>query len=193
MFDLQSVSLELAAIAGAGLLMLFVFRKRLGAVNLARHSANIVILLVGALFVSAIWSDIRDQSFNRQAVFDDSGQISLPRDPDGHYYATLIINDVPVEFVVDTGATSVVLTREDAMRAGVDPGEQGFYSEARTANGSVATAPIVLTQVQFGSISDKRVRAFVNGGEMHTSLLGMSYLNRFDKIEIAGGQLVLTR
>ena len=123
----------------------------------------------------------------------DTGRIEVPRGPDGHYYLTLDINDAPVRFVVDTGATSMVLTKTDAERVGLTADDLIFYSEAMTANGPVRTAPVRLDDVALGPFHDANVRAFVNEGEMNQSLLGMDYLIRYARLEITNGQLILER
>lgn len=175
------------------LAVLYGLRDRLGLVRLAQHTGTLTIGAMIVLGALALWQDVRGQGPGRQAMFAQDGQIELTRARDGHYYATLLLNGAPVDFVVDTGATAVVLSKADAQRAGLDVENIAYFSEAMTANGPVATAPVVLDQVSFGAIQDRRVRAFVNGGEMEGSLLGMSYLNRFEKIEISGGKLILTR
>lgn len=150
-------------------------------------------IILGTVAAVGLWDDIRQTVVPRQAVFADQGRIALPRMPDGHYYATLELNGAPVRFVVDTGASSVVLTQADAVRAGLNAEDVVFFSEAMTANGPVRTAPVTLDRVAFGPFVDERVRAYVNEGEMSDSLLGMTYLQRFSRIEITGGQLVLER
>lgn len=108
------------------------------------------------------------------------GEVTLTRSFDGHYYADLEINGAIIAFVVDTGASQVVLNREDAARAGFDVDELRFWGRASTANGEVRTAPVRLDDVRFGDFHDTNVQASVNGAELNTSLLGMSYLERFE-------------
>ncbi|MDU8910508.1 TIGR02281 family clan AA aspartic protease [Aestuariicoccus sp. MJ-SS9] len=151
------------------------------------------LIFLGTIAAIGLWEDIRRTVIPTQAVFAEEGRIELPRSPDGHYYATVDLNGVPTRFVVDTGATSIVLTLEDARRAGM--GEDGliFFSEAMTANGPVRTAPVTLKSVAIGPFVDRDVPAFVNEGEMEQSLLGMSYLQRYARLEISDGRLVLER
>ena len=87
----------------------------------------------------------------------------------------------------------MVLTKTDAERVGLTADDLIFYSEAMTANGPVRTAPVRLDDVALGPFHDANVRAFVNEGEMNQSLLGMDYLNRYARLEIANGQLILER
>ncbi|MBE9635693.1 retropepsin-like aspartic protease family protein [Salipiger mangrovisoli] len=151
------------------------------------------LIFLAVIAAIGLWDDIRHTVAPQQSVFADQGRIELPRAPDGHYYMTLLINGTPVNFVVDTGATGMVLTRQDAERVGITPDDLAFHASARTANGAVETAPVRLDRVALGAIEDRNLPAFVNGGEMDNSLLGMSYLQRFDRLEISGGKMVLER
>ena len=130
-------------------------------------------LFLGVVAAYGLWNDVQRSTMRNQMVQTGSGQIAVPRQRDGHYYLTLDINGAAIPFVVDTGATDMVLTRADARRAGLDPDTLNYIG---TAN-----------------ITDTNVAATVNGGEMQGSLLGMGYLQRWGRIEITGGELILTR
>ncbi|THH38448.1 TIGR02281 family clan AA aspartic protease [Aliishimia ponticola] len=171
------------------ILLLSLGGQRLRANMQAAATWALIFLVTVAGF--GIWDDIKGQQ--RQSVFTDQGRIELERHRDGHYYITLDVNGAPVPFVVDTGASEIVLTMQDAQRAGLDLDELRFLGRASTANGEVRTAPVRLDEVAIGGIRDGDVTAFVNEGEMSQSLLGMAYLNRWDRIEISDGTLVLIR
>jgi aspartyl protease family protein len=158
-----------------------------------QHGALWGLIFLGVIAAVGLWDDIRQTVQPQQLVMSETGRIEVPRGPDGHYYLTLGINDVDVRFVVDTGATSMVLTQDDARRIGLSEDDMIFFSEAMTANGSVRTAPVRLADVALGPFHDSNVRAFVNEGEMTNSLLGMDYLHRFTRLEIASGKLILER
>jgi aspartyl protease family protein len=127
----------------------------------------------------------------RRAVAE-TGEVILPRAPDGHYHLTLNIGGQPVDFLVDTGATNVVLSQADARRLGIDLEALAYVGEAQTANGVVRTARVTLNDVRLGPIIDPTLRAYVTDGQMDGSLLGMDYLGRF-RIEIDGNRMVLSR
>ena len=76
---------------------------------------------------------------------------------------------------------------------GIDIDRLIYSGRATTANGEVRTASVRLDEVALAGAVDRDLRAVVNGGEMRESLLGMSYLSRFERIEIAEGRLVLER
>ena len=151
------------------------------------------LIFLGVVAAVGLWDDIQQTVRPTQTAFTDEGRIEVPRSPDGHYYMTLDINDVPVKFVVDTGASDMVLTLKDAERVGLNRADLQFFGRAMTANGEVRIAPVRLDKVSVGGLSDMRVSASVNEGEMTQSLLGMSYLQRWDRIEIVGDELILTR
>lgn len=168
----------------------------LGRRGLHRNLQNAAIwglIFLGTVAGFGLWEDIKRDMVPRQAVFADQGKIEVPRAFDGHYYLTLQINGAPVNFVVDTGASEIVLTKEDAMAAGLHPDDLKYIGRAKTANGEVRTAPVRLDTIGIGSIVDTNLPAYVNEGEMFKSLLGMAYLQRWGKIEISDGTLVLTR
>lgn len=154
------------------------------------------LIFLGVIAAVGLWDDIRGTVMPRQSFFageNGGGQVEIPRGADGHYYATLLINGFPTIFVVDTGASGMVLSQRDAAHAGLDTEALTFHSEAQTANGAVSTAPVRLDTVEFGPFTDHDVRAYVNGGQMDGSLLGMSYLQSFARVEIANGKMILER
>ena len=148
-------------------------------------------IFMAGMAIYGMWSDIT-RSYVAQVTSED-GAITLPRARDGHYYATVEINGVNINFLVDTGATDLVLSRTDTEKIGLDVSELSFLGTANTANGTVPIAYTILRKVRLGPHLDRSVSASVNGGEMDKSLLGMSYLGKYDRIEILNDRLVLHR
>lgn len=171
----------------------FFAQNRLSTNKLLQQAAVWGLIFLGAIAAFGLWDDISQTVRPQQAVFAEQGKIVVPRSPDGHYYIAAQVNGASVEFVLDTGATMLVLTREDAEAAGLDPENLIFTGRAMTANGEVRTAPVRLDTVTLGPATDKNIPAVVNSGDMSQSLLGMTYLQNWGKIEIEGGQLTLTR
>ena len=151
------------------------------------------LIFVGAIAVVGLWGDIQDDLYPTQTRFDDTGTITIPRNRNGHYYLTLDINGAPIDFIVDTGATDIVLNQRDAAKAGLAPETLNFLGRASTANGEVRTAAVRLDTVQIGPHTDTNVPAVVNDGELWQSLLGMGYLQNWGRIEIADGEMWLSR
>jgi aspartyl protease family protein len=180
------LGLLLAAVAGW---IIAEFRGRMGFALRTAMAWGMIFL--GVMAGYGLWQEMRTEVIPRQAVLE-GGEITLPRAVDGHYYLTLDIAGTPLRFMVDTGATNVVLSRDDARTLGFDPDTLMYLGEARTANGVVRTARVELQDVRLGPYADASLRAFVNDGDMEGSLLGMDYLGRY-RIEIAGDRMVLRR
>lgn len=166
-------------------------RHRMGAV--AQQAAIWALIFVGLAAAAALWQDLRGTSAGFQHIEGGGGPITVTRAADGHYHLTLGVNGTPVDFLIDTGATDLVLSVQDADRVGFDHTQLAFDGRARTANGVVQTASVTLDRVQLGDQVDRSVPAQVSGGAMPGSLLGMRYLSRFATIEIAGDTMTLTR
>lgn len=181
--------LGLIAVAVAGALIVQ-NRNNLG--RLAQQFSVWGLIFVGLIAGYGLWSDISRQILPRQSVISDTGQIVLPRAGDGHFYVNLTIQGVPVHFVVDTGATDMVLTQADARRLGIDTADLAYLGRASTANGVVRTARVTLHDVKLAGMTVPSVSASVNKGAMDTSLLGMSFLRNFQSIEMKGNRMVLT-
>ena len=151
-------------------------------------------IFLGCMAVYGLWGDIsRDYGRNSLPITQQDGAIALPRAPDGHYYVTAEVNGAAIDFLVDTGASDIVLSRADAARIGFDLEKLAFLGSARTANGVVPIAYGRLKAIQLGPYLDQGLSVAINGGEMEKSLLGMSYLGLFGRIEIAQDQLILRR
>lgn len=151
------------------------------------------VIFAVAIAAAGLWGDIRSDFRPRQMAFDAGQRVEVPRAADGHYYLTLEVDGVPIDFVVDTGASEIVLNRDAARRIGIDPDRLLYTGRAGTANGEVRTARIRVDTVELGPIVDRNVPVWVNEGRMDTSLLGMTYLHRFDSLRIEDGRLILER
>ncbi|MGY6634041.1 MAG: retropepsin-like aspartic protease family protein [Alkalilacustris sp.] len=171
--------------------LLISHRSQLGA--LVRGALLWGLIFLGVSVGALLWQEVRDDLLPTRAVSFGDGRIELPRHRSGHFFATLDVQGVPMSFIVDTGATDVVLSRADARKLGLDPDQLVYSGRAQTANGLVRTARITLDEVTFGGFTDHQLRAWVNEGELEYSLLGMVYLERFEKIEISRDRLVLIR
>ena len=172
----------------------FFMQSRQGWNKTLQQVAVWAMIFTGVAAGYGLWEDINRQGdIPRQAYEASTGSVTLPRARDGHYYLTATINGTPLRFAVDTGATDMVLTRADAEAAGLSPDNLNYLGRASTANGEVRTAYVRLDQVELGGVRDTDVPAVVNEGEMRQSLLGMGYLQRWGRIEITNGELILTR
>ncbi|MEM9239831.1 MAG: TIGR02281 family clan AA aspartic protease [Pseudomonadota bacterium] len=193
MDDFDFARLTYLVVLGSAVVFWF-FAVNRGSMNKVLQQAMIWgFLFIGVIAAYGLWDDVRRTSVPQQMVSIEGGQIELPLSADGHYYLTADVNGAFIDFVVDTGATDIVLSEADARRAGFTPSELDYIGRAQTANGEVRIAPVRIDRFAVGGIEDVGVRAVVNEGDLDGSLLGMSYLQRFNSVEISGGRLILTR
>jgi aspartyl protease family protein len=115
----------------------------------------------------------------------------VPRAADGLFYLDALVNGVSVRFLVDTGSTSVVLTSRDALRVGIDAKLDAAAQRAQTAGGSVAMARVKLARLVAGPASGEDVEAAVTDSSLGVSLLGQSWLARFDSVTIRRDRMIL--
>ena len=127
--------------------------------------------------------------------FNASQEKLIPIARDGHFYVDAEIDGGRLKrMLIDTGATFVALSYEDAASLGVYPGPGDFKHEIRTANGKAYVALTTLGQVRLGDIVVENVQALVaEPGMLDVSLLGMSFLSRLSRVEASGNELVLRR
>lgn len=181
---LAYLALLLLAVGGW---VLVEYRTRIGLA--LRTAAAWGLIFVGVAAGYGLWQDIQRDRAAVVSIAGD-GRIAVPRSADGHFYLTLTVGGVPVEFMADTGASNIVLSSADARRLGIDPATLVYAGQAFTANGTVRTARVTLEDVALGPVADAQVSAYVTDGAMDLSLLGMDYLGRF-RIEIDGDTMVL--
>ncbi len=126
------------------------------------------------------------------AEAESSGpRVIIYRGKFGQFLARGWVNGEEIIFVVDTSASHVVLSPDDAERLGLRPAREQYTVSARTAAGSIKAAPISLTRVSLGPIHVDNVDALINIVPMGYSLLGASYLDRLGQVEVQGSQMVL--
>lgn len=115
--------------------------------------------------------------------------IRIKADSRGHYVVKGTADGVPLEFLIDSGATNIVLTKSAAGRLNVGP--LHFDTPTSTANGRVQNAQVTIHKLTVGSFTVTDVPALVNGGELEEPLLGMTWLGLFRSVEIKNGVMTL--
>jgi aspartyl protease family protein len=125
-------------------------------------------------------------------VISHGRTVEVARTSDGDFAIAAEINGAGVHMVLDTGASSVVLTLDDAKTAGLPLDLLDYTVSIDTANGRTRAAPVTLDRVAVGTLEEKSVDALVvQPGQLKTSLLGMSFLNRLQSWQVNGDRLVL--
>jgi aspartyl protease family protein len=125
-------------------------------------------------------------------VTSDSRSVVVPRNAQGHFEVEARIDSRRLTFMIDTGASMIALTAEDAASLGIHPAVSAFTALVRTANGTVAAAPVQLDRVEIDDVVVHDVAALVlPEGALSQNLLGMTFLSRLHRWEFADGKLVL--
>jgi aspartyl protease family protein len=110
----------------------------------------------------------------------------------GHFHTPAEVNGREIEVMVDTGASMVALTYDDASRAGIFLNDADFTGKVSTANGTARVAPVHLDRVTIGDITVRGVDAVVaERGNLDITLLGMTFLSRLDRVDMRSGVLML--
>jgi clan AA aspartic protease (TIGR02281 family) len=109
----------------------------------------------------------------------------------GHFVLDALVDGVPLTFLVDTGASDIVLTLDDARALGFLPQTLEFSQRFRTANGEVRGAPVRLRELRIGQFSLYDLDASVNEAPLAISLLGMGFLEQLAGYEVDDGRLIL--
>lgn len=118
--------------------------------------------------------------------------VSIPKSQrDGQFWADATVNSGYVRFLIDTGASAIALTKEDAQKAGLNLRELNYNVPIRTAGGRNMAARVTLKSVSVGSITLRNIEALVVPEGLETSLLGMTYLGQLQKVEATPSALLL--
>ncbi|MBF0444122.1 MAG: TIGR02281 family clan AA aspartic protease [Magnetococcales bacterium] len=119
------------------------------------------------------------------------GTMSFYRSSNGHFHIEALINDKKVRFLVDTGASDVVIAPHLARSLGFNLRQEDFTKVYYTANGMGRGAPVILQQFEVGKLNMENLPASVNGADMKTSLLGMRFFNRLKSYQVKGEVLTI--
>jgi aspartyl protease family protein len=125
-------------------------------------------------------------------VISHGRTVEVARTSGGDFAISAQINGVRVPMILDTGASSVVLSRDDAKAVGLPLEVLAYTVIIETANGRTRAAPVTLDRIAIGGLLERSVEALVaQPGQLRTSLLGMSFLNRLQSWEVSGDRLLL--
>ena len=124
------------------------------------------------------------------AALQAADGLTLKRELDGHFYADTVINGASIRMLVDTGASGIALSRDDARRAGIGISIGMPNVVGQGAGGDVHGEMVMLDRVSLGGESAEAMPAIVlDGGDQ--SLLGQAFLGKFASVEIKGDTMVL--
>jgi aspartyl protease family protein len=186
----------IVVVCSSGLLFLRRVPLRETLRNAAIWAAIGGVLLIGYSYrddFSNVGARLSGELLPSQAIDLGEGEVEIRAGRDGHFTVTAEVNGRPVDFLVDTGASDIVLSPADAQRLGYDPAQLSFTRMYQTANGVGYGAPVRLDSLAVGPIVFNDLPASVNEASMGESLLGMTFLRQLDSYEVRRDRLILRR
>ncbi|MCI5114491.1 MAG: TIGR02281 family clan AA aspartic protease [Candidatus Electrothrix sp. AX1] len=140
-------------------------------------------------------AEVRDRLLSEimpsSGLQNTSDSVTFPVSSDGHFYIRAEVNGVPLIFLADTGASSIMLSPADAKKLGFDLQQLKFNRIYETANGTVRGSSVRLDSFKVQGIYLQNIRASVNEASMSNSLLGMTFFKRLKRYEVRGDKLTL--
>jgi aspartyl protease family protein len=194
--NVGSLVLKVALVVFGGGLVLTLFRERLSkALEATTFWAVIGLLLVVGYSYRFELRDVTDRVIAEMMpghVVGHGRNVEVVRGHGGDFAVTAHINGAKIPMVLDTGASSVVLTQRAAKAAGLPIEVLNYTVNVDTANGRTRAAPVTLDRLAIGGLIERAVPALVvQPGQLKNNLLGMTFLNRLDSWEVRGNRLQL--
>jgi len=194
--EFASLAYKIALLVFVGATALILFRERFAqALTAALLWVVFALILVVGYSYRFELRDVADRVLAELMpghVIGHGRSVEVARASSGDFDVMAQINGARVPMVLDTGASSVVLTRDDARAAGLPLEVLAYTATIDTANGRTMAASVRLDRVAIGGLVERSVEALVaQPGQLKTSLLGMSFLNRLQSWEVRGDRLLL--
>jgi aspartyl protease family protein len=193
--DMASLAVKIILVVVIGASALTLFRERFAS---ALQSALIWVVIALLLAIGYTYrfelQDVSDRVYAEIVpghVATRGRTVEIVR-TGGSFSIGAQVNGARIPMALDTGASSVVLTQEAAKAAGLPLEMLAYTVNVDTANGRARAAPVTLQRLAVGGIIELSVPALIaQPGQLHTSLLGMSFLNRLESWEVRGDQLFM--
>jgi aspartyl protease family protein len=195
--DWGSLAYHLALVAFVGGAVLVMFRERFS----TALEAALFWIVVGFVLVFAysyrgelrgIGERVMAELMPGRAAQRSGRIVEIARGRGGDFQVAAQVNGTRVAMALDTGASAVVLTQDAAKAAGLPLELLSYTVQVDTANGRARAAAVTIDRITLGGIVERKVPALVaQPGQLRTSLLGMSFLNRLESWEVRGDKLMM--
>jgi aspartyl protease family protein len=194
--DFGSLAYKLAILVFLGAAVLTMFRERFTqAVTAALLWVVVGLVLVIGYSYRFELGNVADRVMAELIpghVISHGRTIEVARTNSGDFDISARVNGIHVPMVLDTGASSVVLTQQDAKAIGLPLEVLNYTVSIDTANGRTRAAQVTLDRLAVGGLEERSVEALiVQPGQLRTSLLGMSFLNRLQSWQVSGDRLIM--
>ena len=194
--DVASLAVKIALAAFVGALILTLLRKSFSrALETTMLWVAIALLLVVGYGFQSELRDVSDRllaEYLPGRAMSRNRVVEVTRGGQGNFAVAAHLNSARISMVLDTGASSVVLTQDAAKAAGLPVEVLTYTVSIETANGRTRAAPVTLNSLAVGGITERSVPALIaQPGQLRTNLLGMTFLNRLESWEVRGDKLVM--
>lgn len=186
------------ALVGAGGVAMFRQKPRKAILQMGVWVAIILLLVLGYSFqpefsamMTVVKARLTGALIPGQAQEQQDGSVVFARANDGHFHVEALVDGIRINFLVDTGASGIMLSPADARRLGFDPAQLDYSIATSTANGNGRAARVSLSSIAIGPIQRAAMTALVNQADMDGSLLGMTFLDSLGSFTVEGDKLVL--
>jgi aspartyl protease family protein len=190
----QIQALGMLALVASGLLFVREIKLKQTTRNVLIWVAAGGVLIIGFSYqneLADLWLRLRSELVPGYAVETGPNEMVIAEDESGGYHVYGVVDGQQVRFLIDTGASDIVLSPADARRLGVDFSTLTFDHVYESANGIGHGATAEVSELSVGNIHFTNVRVVINGAEMSSSLLGMAFLKRLKSYSFSGGKLIL--
>lgn len=163
---------------------------------LLKYAVYWVIIIMAMVFLYSFKDDYNSikhrfiSALIPSTVIEKNGVITIKRSNNGHFMIEASVNGAYTVFLIDTGATSVVLSLGDARQAGIDVSKLSFHQEVMTANG-ISRVAETKVDIKIGEFEVNDFTVLINSNDSTESLLGMSLINRFKSISVQSDSMSL--
>lgn len=186
----ENINFAFLIVVGTALVMSLITSRRHTSQPLLQYA----LIWVGIFLMFTIAYSYKDRItaviMPSKAIKED-GKLIFRKSADGHFHVDALVNGAKINFIVDTGATDLVLSPDDAEKIGYKLSDLKYDRLYITANGMVKAASIIITSVEIGGVQFRDVDASINSAPMQSSLLGMSFLERLEYYQFQDEQLIL--
>ena len=194
--DVASLAVKIALAAFVGALILTLLRKSFSrALETAMLWVTIALLLVVGYGFQSELHEVSDRllaEYLPGRAMSRHRVVEVTRGGQGNFAVAAHLNSARISMVLDTGASSVVLTQDAAKAAGLPVEVLTYTVSIETAYGRTRAAPVTLNSLAVGGITERSVPALIaQPGQLRTNLLGMTFLNRLESWEVRGDKLVM--
>ena len=141
--------------------------------------------------IFAVWNRVSGEVTRANEQFVDCDMLRIRQSADGHFWVNATVNELPVRFLIDSGATTTAMTLQTARDAGIEISESPFPVVLTTANGTVSAQRGTIQALQIGSMVARELPVVVAEEFGDSNVIGMNFLSKLRSWRVEGTEMVL--